>query len=506
MKAQEVIVKKDLHEVLEIFQRAVPQQEAYEFELTALDRLGISLWGAFVWAEDGDFSDGFGYGADALAARVSAWGEVLENHFSTKMLFKMPRRRASFNQLQRENAVDPISLCLDAGVNYTSDQEIVWTSGKKYNSTEEFWLPIESVAISPSDIKADVAIKDLLFTPITNGLGAGASLEQALAHGILEQVQRDGDSVTFRAMDEGVRIELDSVKTAETRALLNFLEKSGIEVIPKLAGVVCGIPVIYVVGYDRDLSQSPFHLSLSACGEAAHPDREIALSKALREFVSSRARKRFMHGSLADMQQVAPAKYSKRVLSDELGNDESRALQSILEWARMSPEDFFETIKNPLFETRSSIKFSDLPTIEKDEIDSATKLLNLLVARLKTENLEVFYADFTPPDSNFAVVKAIVAGLEVETMSYNRIGRRNLERLLARGRREPQFANLVGINQPPENAVPIHLSKKDEQEIGGAAWLDPAEIERAVGKLYALYREPNGHTIGKVESLESREP
>ncbi len=229
------------------------------------------------------------------------------------------------------------------------------------------------------------------------------------------------------------------------------------------------------------MSQSPFHLSLSACGEAAHPDREIALSKALREFVSSRARKRFMHGSLADMQRVAPEKYSSRVLSDELGNDESRALQSVLAWARMNREEFFETIKNPLFETRSSIKFSDLPTIEKAAIDDAAKLLNLLAARLKTENLEIFYADFTPPNSDFAVVKAIVSGLEVETMSYNRIGRRNLERLLERGRRESKFANLVGVGDMPDDALQIHLSKKDEQEIGGKAWLNPAEIERTVG-------------------------
>lgn len=499
MKAQEVKTDKDLNETLESFRAAIPNGEAYEFELTRLDRLGVPLWGAFVWAEDGDFSDGFGYGADSLSARVSAWGEVLENYFATKSLAKMPRRRASFDRLKAENAVDPISLCLDAGVDYTPAKEIVWTPGKKYDSAENFWLPIEVVAISPSGIKADVAAENMLITPITNGLGAGASLAQAVAHGVLELAQRDGDSVTFRALDEGVRIELDDVRNAETRSLLNFLDEQGIEIIPKLAATVCGIPVVYVVGYDRDLEKTPFHLSLSACGEAAHPDREIALAKAVREFISSRARKRFMHGSVKDMTDVAPPKYSERVLSDPLGNDESRALQSILNWLKMSPAEFFETIKTPIFETRKTIKFSDLPTIEDREIETAEKLLKLLTARLKTENLEIFYADLTPETAtDFAVVKAIVPGLEVETMSYNRIGRRNFERLFERGRRDRRFADLVGVGKAPESAVAIHLTEKDEREIGGKAWLDPGEIERAVGKLYALYREPNGHTAGKI--------
>jgi ribosomal protein S12 methylthiotransferase accessory factor len=305
-------------------------------------------------------------------------------------------------------------------------------------------------------------------------------------------------------MDAGVKIELDHVTNEETRRLLEFLDRENIEILVKLAGISCGMPVIYVVGYDRNIADAPFQLSLSACGEAAHPDREIALSKALREYVSSRARKRFMHGSLADMKRVAPERYSSRVLLDQASGDESRALQSILEWLEMSRQEFFETIKSPIFEVQRTIKFSALPTVSTHEINSPEKMLDLLVKRMQVENLEIYYADFTPENADFAVVKAIVAGLEVETMSYNRIGRRNLRRLLERGKREPKFAGLVGIGDAdkPADALPIHLTAEDKKTVGGAAWLSPLAIERAVGKLYALYREPNGHTAGKI--LESR--
>jgi thiazole/oxazole-forming peptide maturase SagD family component len=504
MKAQEAPIQKDLETVLQTFQQAIPQREAFEFELTPLDRLGIPLWGAFVWADDGDFSDGFGYGADTLAARVSAWGEVLENYFATKTLETMPRRRASFNELIAlgEKAVNPVSLCLDAGVNYSHDKEIVWTTGKSFPAGETVWLPLEAVAITSSDARKDVDDDDFLFKPITNGLGAGATLEQALAHGILELVQRDGDSVTFRAMDEGVKIELDDVKDEETRNLLRFLDESGVEVIPKLAGIVAGIPVIYLVGYDRDLSQSPFHLSLSACGEAAHPDKERALAKALREFVSSRARKRFMHGSIEDMKRVAPKIYCDRVISDPLGGDEPRALESLLAWVQMTREEFFNIIKSPLFEVRRTVNFAELPTANPEETNTAENLMSLLADRLSGEAMEIYYADFTPAGSDFAVVKAIVPGLEVETMSYNRIGRRNFERLLERGQRDNYLNGLVGVGDAPKDALPIHLTAKDEEKIGGKVWLNPKAVEKAVGKLYALYREPNGHTIGKVLNQE----
>ena len=70
-------------------------------------------------------------------------------------------------------------------------------------------------------------------------------------------------------MDVGQHIELDAVKSAETLELLAFLDTQGIEIIAKLAGIVAGIPVIYVVGYDRDLSRAEFSMQISACGEAA---------------------------------------------------------------------------------------------------------------------------------------------------------------------------------------------------------------------------------------------
>ena len=82
-------------------------------------------------------------------------------------------------------------------------------------------------------------------------------------------------------------------------------------------------------------------------------------------------------------------------------------------------------------------------------------------------------------------------GLEVETMTYNRIGGRNLRRLLARQ------SPVAGVGNAPAGALPVRLTERDSDLVG--AWLDPHAISDAMGPLYALYREPGRHVLGFLE-------
>ena len=472
------------------YRAALPMKRGYEFSLTPLDYVEQPLWAVGVWGDDHIFVDGFGYKATAAGAQVSALGEAAENYFASKWMRSVERREASYAELVAEGtaAVDPVSLCLDAGCGYTPDRRMTWVPATRYPSGERVLVPIEAAAIGFNDISPTADREPWVMTPITNGLGAGLTVEQALTHGLLELVQRDGDSVSFRALDLGVAIDLDAVENLGTRELLRKLEEEDIEVIAKLAEVNCGMAVIYVVGHDRDIQRPAFPLTLSACGEAADPDRERALEKALREYVSSRARKRFMHGPLADVASVAPQEYMDRLLADDVEGDESRALQCVTDWVRMPREEFFALIKDTVLAVRSRVKFSELPT--------SSGGLDWIAEQLGKEGLEILYLDFSEVGSGVSAVKAIVPGLEVETMSYGRIGARNLKRLLDRG------SPIVSVGAKRPGARRIYLSAKQESSFGGAAWLHPEELERAVGQLYGLYREPNGHSVARV--LESR--
>ena len=498
---------KNLLETLEKFRGAIKLRETYEFSIDGLDRLKIPLYCVATWTEDGIYYDGFGYGAGATGAKIGAWGEIMENYFAGVYARNAPRIVASFNELKaaNRNAIEPPKLCLDAGCNYSPDRKLHWVEVENFTGAGggKTLVPLESVTIHPAHAW-EIAPADLLFRPITNGLGAGASLAQAVAHGALETVQRDGNNITFRAMDIGQRIELDAVKSPETLELLNYLDAQGIEIIAKLAGIVADIPVVHVVGYDRDLQRAEFPMQISACGEAAHPDREIALAKALREYVSGRSRKHFMHGTLDKLERVAPRGYVEKMTAGNADWEESRALEAVMNWATATREEIYRRIEKPILETRTSVKFSDLPTTEyaPNDWDAVLEHLKTKFAEIGTE---ILYADLSAgaPDGVY-VARAIVPGMEGETMSYGRIGRHNLERLLERQKTDERVGKLVGFgdDEKPETAAPIYLTEKDALDFPNA-WLDRAAVERQIGDFYALYREPESFAVGRI--LRQRE-
>lgn len=475
----------------------------YEFSFAPLDRLNLPLWSVALIGEDGALADGFGYGATLDQAKVSAWGETLEWHFAHESLKRIPRRTASYAELLREGAraVDPVRLNLEAGTNYTPEMFLRWVEAERHPSGEKILVPIEFVAPRRLDIGADVRADELISVPITNGLGAGPTLAHAVAQGALETLQRDGNSVNYRALDRGIRIELDDVRDGETRSLLAYLDEQGIEVMPKLASTDFGITNLYVVGYDRDPSRAPHTITLSACGEAAHPDREVALAKALREFTSSRARKAFVHGSLDPVREVAPRGYLEAFRPASLRDEDDRAFAAMRSWLRMDRAEYLLMLKERVLGVESSVRFSELPTVDHGEVADAERLLDLLTRRFGAEGYEIFYVDLTPDElkeqGGARTLRTIVPGFEVETMTYDRIGKRNLRRLLDRG------SPLVGTGEAPATAKPISLTAEDGREFGGRAWFDPAACERAIGNLYALYREPRRHVIGFAE--ESKE-
>ncbi len=470
---------------------ALRSATVFEFPFGAIDRLSAPLWSVILLTQDGALNDGFGYGPTLERAQTSAWGEAIEWFHARDALKQMPRIRASFDELNQrgENALDPVSLNLQVGTIYTPAMPLGWVEIARHPDGEKTWCPIEFVAPRYADIEAGADPSSFVGVPITNGLGAGPTFERALAHGVLEQLQRDGNSVSYRALDRGVRVELDEVRDPQTRALLRNLDEQGIEVTVKIAALDFGMVNLYVVGYDRDLQRAPLPIALSACGEAVHPDREVALGKALHEFCMARARKTFNHGPLDLVRPLVPEGYLAAFRPATMRSEDDRALSEMRAWMNLTHQQFFEMLRDPIFAVNETRKFSELPTTQ---IRDDAQLLQVLTQRLNAENLEIYYAQFTPPGADVCVLKAVVPGLEVETMTYGRIGARNLKRLLERD------SPLVGLGDAPATARPIALTKEAQARFPGA-WFDSAQLDAIIGDLYPLYREPGRHVLGFME-------
>ena len=484
-----------------LYRDAVRGAQTFEFSFGEIDRLGAPLWTVAAIGADGALSDGFGYGPNLERAQTSAWGETLEWFAARQALKVLPRVRASYQDLKArgENALDPVALNLSAGSPYHDAQTLEWVEVSRHPDGLRAWCPIEFVAPRAADIGPHCDANALVSVPITNGLGAGPTRAHALAHGVLELLQRDGNSVSYRALDRGIQIELDEVRDPQTRALLRHLDEQGIAVMAKLAALDFGMTNLYVVGHDRDLERAPSAIALSACGEAVHPDREIALGKALREFCMARARKTFNHGPLAPIRKLAPPGYLEAFRPATMRSEDDRALREMRAWMALSRPKFFEMLA-PIFAARERVRFSELPTTPLQE---QPETLTILSERLKAQGLEIYACEFTPVGAPVGapvqVLRAIVPGLEVETMTYRRIGARNLERLLERG------SPLVGQGRAPATAQPIRLTPTDAARLPGA-WFDAAKLDEIIGPLYPLYREPGRHVLGFLEENTNKAP
>jgi YcaO-like protein with predicted kinase domain len=480
------------------FRAALPPGEVGDFDISAVDRIGIPVVAADY---TGDYtgpqplrSGGVGYGETLDRARIGAYGELAESLLLHVHLGTFTPHRASYHELRAQigdhGVVDPRALVLPAGTVVHDEQPRDWLPAIRWRTGETVLLPAEFCANAPEDLPwQDPA--ERLITVITNGAGAGDTAERAVAHGLLELLQRDGNGTAFRALDRGEVLELDDVRDPVTRSVLARLREAGIEPLAKLASTQFGMADVHVVGLETDPDADP--LVLTACGEAAHPDREVALRKALLEYISSRARKVFSHAPLQRLRPFTPASYWRRELASPMPPQEPRAMAAMRAWSRCSAAELAALLEPVVLSRRSSSPFSALPTVAPGTLDDPPALLAELLRRLDGFDVLVVLA----PSNGAVAVKVIVPGLEVETMSYDRIGARGVAKLLER---DPDDigGGLVGLGPPPhEGAASVVLTAEGRERLGGDAWLDRSTVERIVGPLYPLYREPTRHAFAR---------
>ncbi len=490
----------DLPDAARAYIAALPAGRFVGFAMTPLDRTGVPAWKVGLFLDDaagltGAMPSGYGYGTTDGEAIIGAVAEIAEMICPTLRLMEEPRRIGSYAALVREvgtaGIVDPLSLCLPAGSPVGPDTTLAWTAATRARNGERVLVPLDVAACDVFELPAGY---EPFTTLITNGLGAGPDVEWAVGHGLLECLQRDGNGLLFRALDQGVVLDLPADLGADVRALLDHLDAVGIEVLPKFATDEFGLANLYVVGYDRAGHGPRVPIMLSGCGEACDPDRERALRKAVLEFCSARVRKTYGHGPLREARSVAPGSYVDdfvRTALPSLEVEESRALRAMMDWAAYDSATLKQALAGSVFSERVRKPFTDLPAHPGQDAYARGRFAR---AQLEQAGFDVLYVDCSPRDGSIGVVKVIVPGLEVETMSYYRIGERNTRKLIERD------SPLIRFGDPTGPLRPVRLNEAARDRLapllrGRTPLFDTDAADRIVGPLYPLYREPEAHHV-----------
>lgn len=472
---------------------ALPEGRLFGACLTPLDVTGVPVWKVVFLLDKPPeplppVFTGCGYGMTDDEAIIGAFGEVAEMVFAYLMGARLEKIMGTYSELvvQRgeRHIVDPLTACLPAGSPVDRDTPLAWVPAQRVSTGEGVLVPVDIALTSRLGLPPNYRP---FTTLIQHGLGAGPDFDWALSHGLFELLQRDGNGLLFRALDHGVVLDLPSDLDEETQALLERLDRLGIDVRPKFATDEFGFSNLYVVGAERETTapvQSP--VLLAGCGEACDPDPRRALRKALLEYCSSRVRKLFNHGPLESVERVVPTGYMENVLphiAANIAQEEGRATTAMVEWMELDEAEIRRRLA-PVLAQHSRVSFAKLPA--NDLNSDRGKLVR---TRLDDAGLDVLAVDFSPA-ADISVVKAIVPGLEVETLSYYRVGERNVRKLMAAD------SPLLSFGRPDERLQPVRLTPEAHARLeSGTPLLDCNEVDRVVAPLYALYREPEMHVV-----------
>lgn len=479
-----------LGDAARVYLDTLPAGDVVAFSLTPLDRTGLPVWVVSLFPTDaalaGIMPYGVGYGVTDEAAVLGGLGEIAEMVWPTLTLGTRAKTRGSHADLVAglgtDAVADPLTLCLPAGSPVTRDTPLDWVEATRARDGGTVLVPIDLAAYSAKELAPGYRA---FTTIISNGMGAGPDIDWAVGHGLCEILQRDGNGLSFRALDAGVLLDLPDGVAGD---LLGRFADAGIRVYPKFATDQFGIPNLYCCGHDES-REPPVPITVTACGEGCHPDAGQALEKALTEFAASRVRKAFAHGTAALAERVAPPGYVERFLAQAGGaakNSDPRAMAAMRDWTARGAAELAGYLADSVFSVRTRKPFADLPSTPAADARARGRVARDLV---EAAGFDILYVDMSPPGRGVAVAKVIVPGMEVETMSYARIGPRGVAKCLAADN------GLVRFGAPSETLRPIRMTPEAIAAYSEPPLFDTARRDAIVGPLYPLYREPEAHSM-----------
>ena len=331
-----------------------------------------------------------GKGLDLAAARASGVMESIEA-FTAERLTR-PLVLGSVSDLRSSHPLADVDLLPRTTDSlYHPDAPILWTEGRELFTGTPRWVPYEMVHTAytlPRPTGTGC------FIATSNGLASGNHLLEAISHAICETVERDAATLhSVREPEDAAsrRIDPRTVDDAGCGEALDRLDRAGMSVTIWDMTSDIGIPAFICRIAER--RRPPVVTADDAEGMGCHPDRNVALLRALTEAAQSRLG--FISGARDD-----PSGWDH---ADGTDQEPSTAAEMADEAVR---------------------DFTAVPMFYGDSLDAdvAWELAALRSAGIS----EVVAVDLTHEDFGIPVVRVIVPGLEgpTTTVPNCRLGQR----------------------------------------------------------------------------------
>jgi YcaO-like protein with predicted kinase domain len=343
--------------------------------VTGLDCIGIPVTVA-VRPNSRSFSVSQGKGLLLPEALASATMEAIEL-FHGEHLWQQARI-ASYRALSAvSRAASPASLC-GTGISLPEQSEIAWLEGYDLLNSEACWVPWE-VVHTDYTLPTHHSGEHLLSG--TNGLASGNHLSEAISSAICELVERDAVALWHaRDIHARARCRLDAASVTDTdcRGLLAMYDKAGIR--PRLWNVTSDIGIPALICDIPAPTGDPSAALRRFRGAGCHPDRSIALTRAMTE--AAQTRLTYIAGIRDDLHDYAESS------KDKLG----------------------AALLDAMSEAAPPVAFEDIANHKADDVlaDVRWELERLHATGLTT----AIAVDLTRTEFGIPVVRMIVPGLE----------------------------------------------------------------------------------------------
>ena len=253
-------------------------------DITGLDTIGIPVV-TVCRPNSRSVVVSLGKALDLMAAKASGVMESIEAFMAERIA--RPLILGSFNDLRFSHPLIDVGLLPRTTSSlYHPDLPILWIEGQEMVTGTRIWVPYEIVHTAYT-LPAPTGTGCFIAT--SNGLASGNHLLEAISHGICETVERDAATLhNVRTPGEAAlrRIDPRTVDDPGCGEALGRLDRAGMSVGIWDITTDIGIPAFKCRIAERD--QRLVRMMYNSEGMGCHPDRGVALLRALTEAAQSR--------------------------------------------------------------------------------------------------------------------------------------------------------------------------------------------------------------------------